>query len=416
MPHDSSPDVVVIGAGSAGVAAAARLRAAGVDSVLLEGSDRLGGRSHTLSPEAGVVLDLGCSWLHSAKQNAWTKIAPTLGFAVDPSSPPWTRPALGANFPEQDQRAYRQVFQAFEERLEAAALEVDDQRASDLILPEERRWAPLLNAFSGYYNGAPFDRISVKDYAAYQPTDDNWRVREGYGALIAAFGRPLKARLSTPVSAVRHGGAKVEVVTPRGSLSARAVIICVSTTVLAQEGLRFDPPLPAKREAAHALPLGHVEKAFLKIDNAEDFPTDSRVHGRTDTADTASYGLRSLGMPIVEGFFGGDLAGRLCAEGPGALTAFAIDELVDVLGSDLRRRLSPLAESRWSLDPLIRGAYSHARVGHAGARAILAAPVDERLFFAGEACSPHAFSTAHGDYETGVIAADAAIKALARPV
>jgi len=402
----------VIGAGSAGIAAAARLQAAGVDAILLEAGDRLGGRAHTVTPAPDAVLDLGCGWLHSARQNEWTAIAPTLGFTVDDSPPSWMRPALGVNFPEADQRAYRKVFQAFEDRLEAAATAPDDQRASDLILPEERRWAPLLNAFSGYYNGAPFDRISVKDYAAYQPTDDNWRVREGYGALISAFGQRLNSRLATPVSVVRHSGRSLEVVTPGGSLAARGVIVCVSTTVLAEEGLRFDPPLPAKREAANALPLGHVEKAFMRIDRADDFPPDSRVYGRTDTVDTASYGLKPLGMPIVESFFGGDLAGRLVNEGPGALTAFAIDELVAALGSDMRARLSPLSESRWGLDPLIRGAYSHARVGHAGARAILAEPVDDRLFFAGEACSPHAFSTCHGAYETGVGAADAAIRAL----
>ena len=405
----------MIGAGSAGVAAAARLKAAGVDAILFEAGDRIGGRSHTLTPEPGVVMDLGCGWLHSARQNEWTAIAPALGFTVDPSPAPWMRPALGVNFSDEDQRAYRKVFQAFEDRLEAEAHKANDQRASDLIRPEEQRWAPLLNAFSGYYNGAPFDRISVKDYAAYQPTDDNWRVREGYGALIAAFGAPLNAYLSTPVSLIRHSGPSVEVVTDKGTLQARAVIVCVSTTVLAEEGVRFDPPLPSKREAAHALPLGHVEKAFLKIARAEDFPADSRVYGRTDTVDTASYGLRPLGMPIVEGFFGGDLAGRLAAEGPGALTAFATDELAAALGSDIRGRLSPLAESAWGLDPLIRGAYSHARVGHAGARAILAEPVGDRLFFAGEACSPHAFSTAHGAYETGVVAADAAIRALGRP-
>jgi len=405
----------VIGAGSAGVAAMARLKAAGVDTVLLEAGDRIGGRSHTLTPNPGVVLDMGCGWLHSARQNEWTAIAPTVGFTVDSSPASWMKPAIGANFPEDQQRAYRKAFQAFEDRLEAEALKADDQRASDLIRPEEQRWAPLLNAFSGYYNGAPFDRISVKDYAAYQPTDDNWRVREGYGALIAAFGAPLHARLSTPVSLVRHGGPSVEVVTDKGTLQARAVILCVSTTVLAEEGLRFDPPLPAKREAAHALPLGHVEKAFLKIAGAEapaeDWPADSRVYGRTDTVDTASYGLRPLGMPIVECFFGGDLAGRLATEGPGALTAFATDELAAALGSDFKQRLLPLAESSWGLDPLIRGAYSHARVGHASAREILAAPVDDRLFFAGEACSPHAFSTAHGAYEAGVVAADAAIRA-----
>ena len=414
MPHDSSYDVVVVGAGSAGVAAAARLKAAGVRAILLEASARIGGRGHTVAPEPGTALDLGCGWLHSARRNEWTAIAPGLGFTVDRSDAPWMRPALDLNFPADEQRGYRKVFQAFEERLDQAAEAPGDQRASDLIRPEERRWAPLLNAFSGYYNGVSFDHISVKDYAAYEPTEDNWRVREGYGALIAAFGGALDVRRSTPVRVIRHGGPRLLIETDQGGIEARAVIVCVSTTVVAEEGLRFDPPLPVKREAAGALPLGHVEKAFLRLATPEEFDVDHRVYGRTDTADTASYGLRPLGMPVVEAFFGGDLAGRLAAEGPGALAAFAIDELAGVFGSDLRKRIAPAAESGWSVDPLIRGGYSHARVGHAGARAALAEPVDGRLFFAGEACSPHAFSTAHGAYETGVAAAEAALSALRR--
>ncbi len=413
MAHDSSYDVVVIGGGSAGVAAASRLKAAGLSGLLLEAGDRLGGRAHTVTPAPGITVDLGCSWLHSARQNEWAAIAPTLGFTVDSSDAPWMRPAIDLNFPLADQKAYRKVFQAFEDRMEQAAEGPLDVRAADLIRPEERRWAPLLNAFSGYYNGASFDHISVKDYAAYQPTEDNWRVREGYGALIAAFAGPLAARLRTPVNVIRHDGPRLSVETDVGAIEARAVIVCVSTTVLAEEGLRFDPPLQAKREAAHALPLGHVEKAFIRLLTPDEFPIEHRLHGRTDTADTASYGFRPLGTPVVEAFFGGDVAGRLAAEGTGALTVFAIDELVAVFGSDLRGRLAPAAESGWSVDPLIRGAYSHARVGQAGARARLAEPVDDRLFFAGEACSPHAFSTAHGAYETGVSAAEAAIRALA---
>ena len=78
------------------------------------------------------------------------------------------------------------------------------------------------------------------------------------------------------------------------------------------------------------------------------------------------------------------------------LMAQSIDEIVGFLGNDYRRKLKPLAESRWAHDPFARGSYSHALPGHAGARAVLAAPVDGRLFFAGEATSPHFFSTAHG--------------------
>ena len=135
------------------------------------------------------------------------------------------------------------------------------------------------------------------------------------------------------------------------------------------------------------------------------------ITGRTTTADTGSYTLQPFGRPMIEGFFGGDLAKALEAEGPGAVSAFAIDELAALFGSGLRRSVRPLAESRGGADPYIRGAYPHPRPGQASARAALREPVEARIFFAGEACSPHAFSTCHGAYETGVEAAVAAIAA-----
>ena len=185
------------------------------------------------------------------------------------------------------------------------------------------------------------------------------------------------------------------------------MIVTVPTAVLAEARLAFDPPIPQVLAAADALPLGHVDKCFLALAEPDALPVERMVSGRTDTADTGAYTLRPFGRPMVEGFFGGDLAAALEAEGDGAFTAFATDELVALFGTDLRRRLRPLAESRWGRDPFIRGAYSHARPGHAGARAVLRRPVEDRIFFAGEACSPHAFSTAHGAYETGVEAAEA---------
>ncbi len=411
MAHTSVRDVVVIGAGSAGLGAAARLKAAGRDVLVLEAKDRVGGRAQTLRGPAGSPLDLGCGWLHSADRNPWAAMVEPMGFTLDRSAPAWTRPALTVNFPAEDQGAYRQVFEAFEATLEAAAEQQHDMAAADLFGTVEPRWRPMLDAFSGYYNGAPFERISVKDYAAYQPTDENWRVREGYGALIAAFAAPLDVRLSTPVLRVEHGGPMLRACGDWGAVEAGAIVLAAPSTVLADEVITFDPPLPFKIDAASNLPLGHVEKAFLRLTRPEAWPVETMVRGRTDTARTGGYTLRPMGMPVVEGFFGGDLAASLETEGEGAFCAFAIEELVAALGSGFRDAAEPIVQSAWRGDPFIRGAYSHARVGRSGARALLAAPVGERLFFAGEAVSPHAFSTAHGAYETGVAAAEAVLAA-----
>ena len=103
----------------------------------------------------------------------------------------------------------------------------------------------------------------------------------------------------------------------------------------------------------------------------------------------------------------GTLSGANHADLPLAvrLRPQSIDEIAAFLGNDYRRKLKPLAESRWAHDPFARGSYSHALPGHAGARAVLAAPVDGRLFFAGEATSPEFFTTAHGARDSGERAA-----------
>jgi monoamine oxidase len=201
-------------------------------------------------------------------------------------------------------------------------------------------------------------------------------------------------------------------VTPRGEIFARAAVIAAPPGVLANETLRISPALPGKLGAAHALPLGVADKVFLSVDNADDLPRDTRVYGSTGTHETGSYTLRPFGRPVVEGYFGGEFARSLEHEGNGAFAAFAIGQLAGALGNDIARRLHPIAETAWARDPYSLGSYSYGNPGAAAARAKLAAPIDGRLFFAGEHCSDADFSTAHGAYRTGVKAADAAIRAL----
>ena len=396
-------DVAIIGAGAAGLAAASALAAAPLSVVVLEAQGRIGGRAHTEIFD-GLPLDLGCEWLHSADRNPLVEKIAASGLTIDKTPPPWANPEATANFGAEERQAYREAFAAFDERVEAAA-NAPDRPAAELLEPGGR-WNPLLNAFSAYYNGAEFDQVSVTDYAAYDDSELNWRVAEGYGAGIAGLA-PAGLRIVSdcPVSLLRHDGPLLSLETPKGLVRARAGIVCVPTAVLAAGALRILPELQAKLTAAEGLPLGLADKVFLKLDEPDAFAAESMVYGAPERTATGSYHLRPLGRPIIEAFFGGAHARALEAESPGAAAAFAIEELVGVYGTGLRRKVSVLASTAWAADPWARGSYSHALPGRAGERAVLAAPVDGRLFFAGEACSPHAFSTAHGAWETGERAA-----------
>ena len=404
-------DVAIIGAGAAGLAAAATLAAAPLSVVVLEAQGRIGGRAHTVSL-AGLPLDLGCEWLHSADRNPLVAPIAASGLTIDKTPPPWANPEATVNFSAAEREAYGQAFATFDERVEAAAREPADRPASDLLEPGGR-WNPLLNAFSAYYNGAAFDQVSVMDYAAYDDSEVNWRVAEGYGAAITGLA-PAGVRIvgDCPVSRLRHDGPRLALETARGVVQARTAIVCVPTAVLVAGALRILPELPAKLAAAEGLPLGLADKVFLRLDEPEAFAVEAMVYGAADRTATGSYHLRPLGRPVIEAFFGGVHARALEAEGPGAAAAFAIDELAGIYGTGLRRQVSVLGETAWATDPWARGSYSHALPGRAGERAVLAAPLDGRLFFAGEACSPHAFSTAHGAWETGERAAREVLAAL----
>jgi monoamine oxidase len=266
-----------------------------------------------------------------------------------------------------------------------------------------------------YISGAEPEAVSLLDLARYEDSGVNWRPVAGYGHLVEHHAQGVRVTLGAPVTAIDWGAAGgVRVVTDRGELRCRAVIVTVPASLLAAEAIRFTPALPAaKLEAAAGLPMGQVLKLFLGVDGQPfDLGPDRQAVGEPRRRDTAIYHLRPLGRPLVECYWGGTLAHELERDGVGAATGFALDELAGLFGSAVRRSLRPLLASGWAADPWSRGAYSFARPGAADGRALLASPVAARLFFAGEACSTESYSTAHGAFLTGVAAADAAAREL----
>jgi monoamine oxidase len=404
-------DVVIVGAGAAGIAALRRLSTRGLSVVALEARDRVGGRTHTLLAAPGMPVDCGAEFLHSADENVLAAPIAEAGFTIDKTPPHWMRQAFNKDFPPEDQQAFRRALDAFEARLFEAAKTGVDRPGSDFFEPGGR-WNVLIDAFSSYYNGAEFDQVSTLDFAAYEDSGTNWRVKEGYGAAIASFADLSRVVLSCPVSTIHHDGPDLALDTAKGRITARAVIVAVPTPILANGALTFSPALPGKADAAAGLPLGLADKVFLGLENPEAVPVEGHMFGHNDRTETGSYHLRPFGRPYIAAFLGGRCARGLDGRGPDAATAFVLDELEALMGADFRRSLKPLGETRWAADPYALGSYSHALPGHRGDRAILAAPVDDRIFFAGEATHETFYSTAHGAWESGERAADEAIAAL----
>jgi monoamine oxidase len=408
MPLPSEVDVAIIGAGAAGLGAAHALANSGLSVIVLEARDRVGGRGHTILVAPDILFDVGCGWLHSADKNSFVEIATRLNFEIDKGRPPWREQSFDDAFPRDERLDFMAALDAFYERAHKAADEAAKSgrdAAANIYLEPGNRWNPMIDAISTYVNGCELDQVSILDMEAYEDTGINWRIRHGYGALMTAYAAGLPVALNTQVTRIDHSGKRVQLETSQGTLSATKVIVTVPTNLIADESIRFHPTLPAKVDAARTLPLGLADKVVLALAEPEALPKDGNLRGATLRTATGAFHLRPFGQACIEGFFGGRFAQELEDAGDGAIAAQAIDEISALLGSDFRRKLSPLAHSRWAHDPFARGSYSHALPGHAPARAILAAPVDDRLFFAGEATSPNFFTTAHGARDSGERAA-----------
>ena len=413
MSLPSEVDVAIIGAGAAGLGAARALERSGLSLIVLEARDRVGGRGHTIMAASDVTFDVGCGWLHSADKNSFVAIAEQLKFEINKTLPPWRERAFGKAFPQQERDDFIRALEAFYDRAGQAAKDGRDSPAN-LCLEPGNRWNPMIDAISTYVNGSELDHVSILDMDAYEDTNINWRVRRGYGALMAAYGASLPLAFHCNVTLIDHSRPRLRIETSRGTLTASQAIITVPTNLIADESIRFHPALPSKVDAARGLPLGLADKVMLALDQPDALPKDGNLRGATMRTAMGGFHLRPFGQPCIEGFFGGRFAQELEDAGDGALAAQSIDEIAGFLGNDFRRKLKPLSESRWAHDPFARGSYSHALPGHAGMRAVLAAPVDGRLFFAGEATSPNFFSTAHGARDSGERAAREVVGAIRR--
>jgi monoamine oxidase len=412
MAEDNADfDVVIVGGGAAGIGAARHLASSGLSTVLLEAGSRLGGRAWT-QEIAGLALDLGCGWMHSAEKNAWVGIASDAGIQIDRSRAAWGRQYRDLGFTPAEQAEAHRAFDAWMRRMPEVSKGTD--RAAD-ALDAGNRWNTYVRAIVGYISGAKLEDMSAADYLAYDEasTESNWRSPTGLGALIAgSFPAGVGLRLATPVQGIGLEGRGVTVSTPRGTLRTRAALLTVSTAVLAGESLTLPLQLDPWREAAKLLPLGHNEKLFLEIVGEAPFEKETQVVGNPRASCTGSYYLRPLDLPVVECFLGGESAGLAQEEGTSAAFAFALDQLSALFGAQIRGKLRPLLASAWGRTLHFGGAYSYARPAHADARCRLARPFEERLFFAGEATHVDEFSTAHGAHDTGVRAADEILAAL----
>lgn len=422
-------DVVIIGAGLAGLGAAALLRDTGTRALVLEASGRVGGRAWTDYPAAlgGVWFDMGAVWFHNAEHNPLVPIARAAGDTLLRSDQiRQERTFIGDRLAtDAELEAYEQTWPRYE-----AAADAILAAKGDVSLAEVTRQFPgdpsaaTIEAWEGpVICAVDADQFSALDWRRNALDGSNLVPDGGIGAFVKRrLTRGLDIRLSTPVTQIRWNGPKgqVTVETADGSITAGACIVTVSTGVLASGALAFDPVLPARvTEAVHALPMGLAMKVALRANGPDrlDLPPHcsvDRIIARSGEP-LMPFQCWPFGRDYVQGWIGGSVAWDLARHGEAAAVDFALGYLRQAFGSRVDRLFAGGASlvTRWDADPWIRGAYCNAVPGSALARDTLAEPVsDGHLMFAGEACNVGYGGTLAGAWISGQAAARTALAAI----
>lgn len=389
----TNPDVVVVGAGIAGITAARELAAAGHSVAVLEARDRVGGRAYTESETFGVPYDHGCAWLHSADVNPVTKLVQSAGFETfdEGAQERWLF-LEGEDATDDQYEAAEEAYEALAEAIDESEDELEGRdRSVARLSPPRDRFDELAHAtFGPYEAGVETSELSVVDVYTQVGTGVEWMVPQGLGAAILKALGPVPVSLNTPVTKIDWSGSGVKLETAKGVVSAKAAIITVPTDIIADGSLAFSPALPAwKMDAFRSIPMGVLDKIALQFDANvfEEANTNTLYTQSEPGARFWDHLLRPFDLDMVVTFSGGDMSRELSGNADGAIEA-ALDNLVENFGTGIRDHFVKGHFTDWGADPWARGAYAASKVGHNKKRGQLARPVGDRLFFAGEATVP----------------------------
>jgi monoamine oxidase len=420
-------DVVIVGAGVAGLAAARALMAAHKNVLVVEARERIGGRAFTDSTTFGFPFDQGAQWIEAGKTN------PAMAILREANAKPildrqeqtlylaGKEPAREeyARFEKIAVDASRKIAAALRKPPPLAGLGVTPGKEPDVIVgrlltpqdPLERLAYALVGPLEA---GVENNELSARDFTRQPDTDPQYSVAEGLGAVIARWGAKVPVKLATRVVRVDSTGTLVQIVTTGGELNAKAVIVTVPTGVLAAGPFGFAPQLSAaKREAIVQLPMALYNKIAISFARkAIDAPAGRSVSGLTRKGQAFDAVVRPYNRDAAVVFVGGAHARELEEQGGGAAASFALSAMAEIYGDDIRGVVAHSFATRWGKDPFARGSWSMAIPGRVEARLVLAQPHHDRVFFAGEATDPVWATRVGGAYASGLRAAGEALAVL----
>jgi monoamine oxidase len=405
-------DVLILGAGAAGLAAAAELARAGRSVLVLEARERIGGRVWSL-PVTGLPLpvELGAEFIHGRPAATLALLRAAGMAAVDAPFVRWV--VRKGRLERRRHDLFAQARAVL--RRHAAALAAHDLsfdaflgRVRHELSAEARRFARM--RVQGYEAADPA-RASARAIAEDWSNESaagggHFRPSGGYGAalaaLAAALGGRVEMRLGSAVRAVSWRRGRVVAEGSRAGrpfrAQARCAIVTLPLGVLkaapgAAGAVRFSPALAQKREALRGLASGAVVKMALLFREPfwEELERgryrDAAFFHAPQAAFPTVWTALPVRVPLLVAWAGGPRALRLAHASPAQLAQRAVASLEALFGAraGIARRLEAAWVHDWQRDPYARGAYGYVSVGGAGARRVLAAPIEDALFFAGEA-------------------------------
>ena len=420
----SNLDVVVIGAGSAGLAATAELLKNNKSVICIEAMNRIGGRCHTDNSIFGVPYDTGAHWLHNLhsqwNDNYYNQIAQygkDNGFKIYD------------DYYEDDiiydgrKIIYNQkkIWDLYSKIKKIKSKAKEDRPFIDFI-PNNLKQDKWFDTVAKIITTRDFDNFSPYDGNKNWQSggDGNGFVKGGYGALLAHYRKGVPVKLNTIATKINWSGKGVKVETNNGTIDAKACIVTVSTGVLNSSKIKFTPELPAKKYEAfdgismnsyHRIAIEHDPKFFslygINADNYLYMKVDSE---NSNSEPEAVNGLlRVFGKNVSYFNTKGRFAKDLENEGQDASIDFVLNKLRSTLGSSIDKYFIKAHATEWINNPYTLGAYSGAKPGKANLRNALKEPVGKKIFFAGEATAGQ-YATVHGADRSGKRAAELLIK------
>ena len=411
-PLPREADIVVIGAGAAGIAAARRIIAVGRRVIVVEAANEIGGRCLTDTTTFDVPIDRGARWLHNPDANPLVKLARALALEMV-VAPVGQKIRIGRrNARPGETEEFLAALVRANRAIEDASRGKGDIACASALPKDLGDWAATAEFVLGASaTGKDLRDLSVIDKVRGGDRGAVIACRLGLGTMMAKLADQVPLALSTPASRIAWSNRDVAVETAAGRIAARAAIVTASTNVLASGAIKFAPELPKRQlDAAARLGLGSFDHIFLQLaGNPLGLARDDAIVEQSSSTKTAMLLANIGGSSVCSIDIGGAFGRDLSSQGDKAMIAFAVEWLIKLFGSEVGASVKKSAATHWNAAPFALGAMSAASPGGQPSRAVLAEPVGA-VFFAGEATHDTLWGTVDGAWESGERAADAALR------